>query len=509
MVFALEAGSDAPLYKQIGDGLRREIAAGTTPAGTRLPSSRQLAKDLRVSRITIATAYAELEADGVVESRRDAGTFVLPPWPLAAHQASPTASDGVPAWQMGLRDRISSERDRMLRQVLRGPLAPDTINFAWGAGDPRLVPTAEFRRAVTDVLDADGAAALGPEHADGYPPLRRCLTGYLRQLGLDVAPDDVLITAGTQQVIAMVAATLVRPGDRVVVESPTWPGALEALQARQAELIGVPVDADGMRVDLLEQVLEREQPRLIYTIPTFQNPTGAVMSAARRRAVVTLAARHGVPILEDDHVREVRFGDPIPPPLAAFDRHGNVIHASSFTKSLIPALRLGYVVARGPLREWLTSLKRASDLFSSTLMQRALCRYLEQGAVQRHWKRVSRVYRRRHATMLAALERRFPPGSSWSGVAGGIVVWVGVPPAVSVSALYDEAGRAGVSFVAGEAFFPEPDDQPFLRLNFAAVEEERLEQGIAVLGRVLHDHLAAPTRASPIARACEGGARRA
>nr|MBA2518841.1 PLP-dependent aminotransferase family protein [Chloroflexia bacterium] len=268
-------------------------------------------------------------------------------------------------------------------------------------------------------------------------------------------------------------------------------------------LIGIPVDGDGMRVDLLEPVLQREQPRLIYTVPTFQNPTGAVMSAARRRALVTLAARHGIPILEDDHVREVRFGDPIPPPLAAFDRHGNVIHAGSFTKSLIPALRLGYVVARGPLREWLTALKRNSDLFSSTLMQRALSRYLEQGAVQRHWKRVSRIYRQRHATMLAALERSFPPGSTWTGVAGGLVVWVGVPPGVSVTTLYGEALQAGVSFVAGAAFFPEPDDQPFLRLNFAAVEEARIERGIALLGRVIHEHFEAPADRSGDPRTCQ------
>ena len=293
MELAFQTGSDTPLYKQISEGLRREIADGNLGAGTRLPSSRLLARDLRVSRITVTTAYAELEADGVVESRAGAGTFVLPPWPLAANRAPRTVSEARPAWQAGLCDRIDVGRDRMLRQVLRGPLDPDTINFAWGAGDPRLVPAAEFRRVLTEVLDEDGAAALGPEHADGYPPLRHNLTGYLRQLGMDVAPDDILITAGTQQVIAMVAATFVRPGDRVVVEVPTWPGALDAFQARQAEIIPIPVDADGMRVDLLEPVLERERPSLIYTIPTFQNPTGAVMSASRRRALVELAARHG------------------------------------------------------------------------------------------------------------------------------------------------------------------------------------------------------------------------
>lgn len=487
----LRPDSDVPLYKQIGEGLRREIASGAILAETRLPSSRQLAHDLSVSRITVANAYADLIADGVVEARPGAGTFVLPPWPLAVAADSAMGEAVLPPWQSALQTPINPERERMLRQVLRGPIVADTIPFAWGAGDPRILPTAEFRRAITEVLDEDGAAALGPEQADGYPPLRHALTSYLRQLGLDVGPEEILITAGTQQAISMVTSTLVKPGDRVVVEMPTWPGALDAFTARGATIIGVPMDAEGMSARHLNEILEREQPRLIYTVPTFQNPTGVVMSATRRRAIVTLAARYGVPIFEDDHVREVRFGSPIPPPLAAFDRNGNVIHASSFTKSLIPALRLGYVVARGPLREWLMSLKRTSDLFSSTLMQRALFRYLDQGAVQRHWQRVSRIYRHRHTAMLDALEEHFPPEATWTGVAGGLVLWVGVPPGISVTALFDAALREGVSFVAGAAFFPEPDDQPFLRLNFAAIDEADIARGIAILGKVLREQIAA------------------
>ncbi|MCC6791475.1 MAG: PLP-dependent aminotransferase family protein [Thermomicrobiales bacterium] len=491
MSFSLQPDSDMPLYKQIGEGLRREIASGAIQAETRLPSSRQLARDLAVSRITVANAYADLIADGVVEARPGAGTFVLPPWPLAGSTHVVERQSKLPAWQTALQTQIDPERDRMMRQVLRGPMVADTIPFAWGAGDPRIVPTAEFRRAMTEVLDEDGAAALGPEQADGYLPLRANLTHYLRQIGLDVAPEEILITAGTQQAISMVTATLVQPGDRVVVELPTWPGALDAFTARGAEIVGVRMDAEGMSATHLRQILEREQPRLIYTVPTFQNPTGIVMSAARRRQIVDLAERYGVPIFEDDHVREVRFGSPIPPPLAAFDRNGNVIHASSFTKSLIPALRLGYVVARGPLREWLMSLKRTSDLFSSTLMQRALSRYLEQGSVQRHWLRISRTYRRRHTAMLDALARHFPAEATWSGVAGGLVLWVGMPPGVSVAELFDAAIREGVSFVAGAAFFPEPNDQPFLRLNFAAIDEARIEHGIAILGNVLTRHLGA------------------
>jgi GntR family transcriptional regulator/MocR family aminotransferase len=301
----------------------------------------------------------------------------------------------------------------------------------------------------------------------------------------------VIITAGAQQAIDLLGRALVQPGDRVVVENPTFPGALEVFETRGATLIGVPLDDEGMSASALERVLRQRQPRLIYTVPTFHNPTGVVMSAARRRAVVTLAHRYGVPILEDEYLREVRFGSPIPPPLASFDQHGNVVHIGSFSKSLAPAFRLGYVVARGPLCETLTTLKRATDICTSGIMQRAICRFLATGAVFAHWKRVSHVYRRRQAAMVAALQRHFPPGTTWDPAPGGLVLWIGLPAGVSALRLLDEARREQVSFAAGPAFFVEPADQPFIRLNFAALDEAQIEHGIAILGRLATTQLAA------------------
>ena len=420
--------------------------------------------------------------------------------------ASPAAAT-LPPWQRDLVHPVNLEREATLDHVLRGPLTHDTIGFAWGAGDPRLIPMTEFRRALADVLDRDGPTALGPEGGAGYPPLRHWLADYLRQNGLDAAPDDIIVTGGTQQTISLVAATLLQPGDRVITEMPTWPGALEVFEAAGARVIGIPLDRGGMQLDRLVDALERERPRLIYTVPTFQNPTGAVMSAVRRRALCALAEQYGVPILEDDHVREVRFGQPIPPPLAAFDRRGDVIHAAGFTKSLIPSLRIGYVVARGPLREALIARKRTADLFGSALMQRALTTFLESGAVARHWRRVSRIYHRRYAVMLRALERHFPPGSQWSGVSGGLVLWVRVPEGISVAALHAAAAAAGVGFARGAAFFSEPADQPYLRLNFAAVDEGEIERGIAVLGRLAHDHLGHGGLAPPVASSGRRAAR--
>ena len=491
-MLTLHPHGDEPMYQQITDNLRQEIVAGTLAAGTRLPSSRQLARDLRVSRITVATAYAELEAEGAVEAKPGSGTYVLPHWDVPTPtgvdaEAVTSEGDGsMPGWQRGLVYPANLEREAMLSNVLYGPLVPDMVGFSWGAGDPRLLPFAEFRRALVGVIDRDGPVALGPEGGAGYLPLRVWLTSYLRKHGLKVIPDDILITGGTQQTISLIAGTLLRPGDSVITEVPTWPGALEAFEMAGARVIGIPLDREGMRLDSLVAAIEQEQPRLIYTVPTFHNPTGVVMSARRRRSLCAVAERYGIPVLEDDHVREVRFGNPLPPPLATFDRHGNVIHAGSFTKSLIPSLRIGYVVVRGPLREAMIYRKRASDLFGSALMQRTLAAFLESGAVARHWRRISRISRRRHNVMLRSMTTHFPAEARWSGVAGGQVLWVRAPDAVSVSALHAAAFDHGVGFARGSAFFPKPADQPYLRVNFAAVDEAHIVHGITVLGRLLH-----------------------
>lgn len=508
MAFSLRSDVDTPLYLQIREGLRREIVAGTMAPGNRLPSTRQLASDLRVSRITVANAYAELEAEGLIEAKAGSGTFVLPSWNWTLAQGLETVRDfdGPSRWQERLRDGPSMARDQVLREALRSPATDGIVSFAGSRGDVRLFPAAEFRRTITQVLHEDGAVALDYELSEGYLPLRQALARYLWNQGICAGPKEILITAGAQQAIELVARALLEPGDRVIVESPTYPGALVTFESRRAVVIGVPLDAEGMQADALEREIERTQPRLIYTVPTFHNPTGCVMSASRRCQVVRLAHQYGVPILEDEYLREVRFGNPIPPPLAICDRYGDVIHVGSFSKSLMPSLRLGYVVARGPILERLVAFRRALDICSSALLQRALCRYLESGAMHSHWKRVSRVYRRRQAVMNAALRRHFPAGARWTTVDGGLVLWVEVPPGISVARLFHEAQQAGISFAVGEAFFPRSEDQPFMRLNFAALDEARIERGVGALGELLRRQLKEQERGDDTARFESGAA---
>ena len=496
MVFALRSGgAAAPLYQQIRDGLRAEVMGGVLPAGSRLPSSRQLARDLGVSRITVVNAYAELEAEGLVESRGGAGTFVLAPWEVAEVRAQRRPRAAQPRWQAELAAHTRPQRARALREDARRAADAAFISFARARGDARPFPVEEFRRILAAALEHDRPACLEYEAAEGYPPLRDAVASYLRQLGVDAAAADVVITAGAQQAIDLLARVLVRPGDRVVVEEPTYPGALDAFESAGASLVPIPVDREGMRTDLLRRALAAGA-RLVYTVPTFHNPTGAVMSAQRRHELVALAHERGLPVVEDDYLREVRFGSPIPPPLAAFDQHGNVLHVGSFSKSLLPTLRLGYVVVRGPLREQLVALKRVADAGSSALLQRALHGFLRSGVLHRHWKRASRLYRRRQAALVAAMRRHFPAGARWTAASGGVLTWVRVPDGVSVDALWEEAIAHGVGFAPGSAFFVEPADQPFIRLNFAALDDEQIERGVATIGRLMAQQLVARPIAS-------------
>jgi DNA-binding transcriptional MocR family regulator len=474
-----------PLYMQIRERVKQDVATGRLKPGAKLPSSRQLARDMGVSRITTANAYAELEAEGIVEARAGSGTFVLAPCRNDVSVTQPRPAVELPEWQRRLESlQVHEDRNRMLREATRAHSPSGMVPFAWARGDARLFPIAELRRMIAEAIEEDGpAASLQYAPSEGHAPLRSSIAEYLREIGVDARVDDVVITAGAQQAIDLVARTLIRPGDRVAVEEPTYPGALEAFEAAGAELIGVPLDVDGMRVDALAPLLAAGV-RLVYTVPTFHNPTGAVMSAGRRRELVGLAARHGVPVLEDDYLREVRFGSPVPPPIAAFDPSGNVIHVGSFSKSLLPALRLGYLVARGPLRERVTLLKRVTDGGSSALLQRALHRHLAGGGLPAHWRRTSRIYRRRQAAMAQALKRHFPETAAWTSPHGGVVMWVRVP-GVSMGDLLERALAAGVSFGLGSAFFTKPADQPFMRLNFAAVDEAEIERGVAILGRLI------------------------
>jgi GntR family transcriptional regulator/MocR family aminotransferase len=504
MEIPLNRDSAAPLYQQIQEHVARLIREGALAPHTRLPATRRLAADLGVNRITVSNAYAELEAAGLVYAQIGRGTFVSP----APEVRGPaTAGRPVPEeralWQQALAARPLPSTDGQWQRLLRRAGEPGVISFAGGVPCLDTFPVEDFRKAMQAVFKRDGQAAMDYDEVQGYPPLRGAISHYLGEQGISTTADEIFIASGSQQALSLVAMALLQPGDTVVVESPTYSNAIQLFNWLGARMLGVPTDDEGMRVDLLEHLLRHQRPRLIYTIPTFHNPTGTTLNGHRRRELMALAERYGLPVVEDDYVGDLRYDGPREPSLRALDRAGNVIHISTFSKTLMPGPRVGFVLAAGPLLERLVALKRQTDLGTSGLIQRALEVYVGEGRWRAHTRRVSRVYRARRDAMVAAMERHFPPQARWTTPKGGFFVWVRLPAWVALTDLYLAAIERQVAFAPGPLFFPGTPAYPALRLSFSQATPERIVEGIERLGQALREVLSREPSAPPETRRVE------
>ncbi|MGB8214061.1 MAG: PLP-dependent aminotransferase family protein [Anaerolineales bacterium] len=485
MRIPLDRQSTEPLYRQIKTYLRQGILSGNLVPDTRLPASRQLARDLGVNRITVENAYSELEADGLVFSRVGSGTYVLPPNPLP-----PVPQSGVeiswPLWQQNAQARNTASQSGTAEAMLKAAGHPNPISFASGISDTRQFPAEEFRKTIQAVMRRDGIAAMDYGERNGYAPLRESIAHILASQGLQTRPGNILITAGSQQAIALVSQVILRPEDVILVESPTYSIAIELFRSLGFQIVGIPMDAQGMQVEKLEKILQQHHPKLIYSIPNFHNPTGTCLNSARRRQLLILAERYNVPILEDDFVGDLRYEGYTQPSLKALDPGGQVIHISTFSKLLMPGLRVGFLVADGPIYDSLLNFKRLSDLATSSLIQRALESYMTVGRYQAYLRRSCQNFRKRRDTMLAAIVRYLPEGVSFDPPQGGLFVWLRLPQALSAEELLPMACEEGVAFAPGNIFFPEGSGgQDWMRLNFVAQPVEEIEEGIRRLGRAI------------------------
>lgn len=481
MRIPLDRQSGIPLYQQIGAYLRQAILSGNLTADTRLPACRQLAHDLGVNRTTVENAYAELEADGLVFSRMGSGTYVLPQNPIPFIPKNSAAA--LPLWQQSLRSEHIMPRSDTADELLAAGGHPHPISFASGVSDARQFPSEEFRRIIQTVMRRDQIAALEYGERNGYAPLREGIAQILASQGLQAHPENILITAGSQQAIFLVSQVLLKAGDIVLVEDPTYSGAIDLFRALGFQIVGVPMDAQGMQVEKLETLLQQHHPRLIYTVPNFHNPTGTCLSSARRRQLIVLADRYNVPILEDDFVGDLRYEGHSQPSLKALDPGGQVIYVSTFSKMLMPGLRVGFIVADGPVYDSLLNFKRVSDLATSTLIQRALDAYVTVGRYQAYLHRSRQVFRRRRDAMLAAIARHLPADVSFDVPKGGLFIWLRLPAPLAAGDLLTAACREGVSFSPGNFFFTDGvSGGKWMRLNFAAQPVDEIEEGIRRLG---------------------------
>ncbi|WP_243304825.1 PLP-dependent aminotransferase family protein [Geothrix oryzisoli] len=468
---ALQPGtSREPVFQQIAQAIRGDIRRGRLRPGDPLPGSRSLAMTLEVHRNTVLAAYRELEAEGwtVAEQRTTRVARDLPQAPAAPR----VDSMGRPGY-----DLAGPGPRRSLREV-------GLLTFGGGLPDLRLVPTELLARAYRRALGS--RELLGYGDARGEARLRLALARLLSETrGLAASEDRLMLTGGSQGALDLVARTLIRPGDRVAVEDPGYPAAWATLRAAGAELVPVPVDEAGLRVEALAEHLAEAPLRAVYLTPHHQFPTTVTMGAARRLRLLELATRHRIALLEDDYDNEFHFeGRPVLP-LAGEDPSGVVIYLGTLSKILAPGLRLGFVAGPRALVEALAARRETADGQGDHLLQRAAAELLEDGLLQRHARKMRRIYQTRREALAGALRRHLGGAAAFDLPAGGMSLWLRVDPSIDVEAWAVSARKGGVGITTGRAFDFLGRPRPHLRLAFSALDERELEEAVRRLARAL------------------------
>lgn len=476
----IDAASDEPAYLQVAAQLQAEIEGGLRVPGQRLPAIRSLAAELGLHRDTIALAYEQLGQAGLVEARVGSGTFV--------RSLLTSAEESLALRRSGRELELAPPVERLIALENTRPRyanGDDVVALHRLIPDPRHYPIDEFSACFQAALREDGASLFSYASPEGDPRLRRAMAERFRRYGICVTPDELVLCHGASQGISLALRLFTQPGDQVAVEVPTYANVLSALVGHGVSAAGVSMDADGVDPEALDRVLARPEVKVFYTIPSFHNPLGTTTGLARRRQILEIAERHGVPIVEDGFELDLRFKGQDVAPLAALDEAGMVVQLFSFSKSLFPGVRVGSIAARGRALEGLVALKHATDLSDALALQAGLARFVESGAYDRHLARIRKVLASRHAALAAALAQGMPAGTTWTDPEGGYQRWVELPFEVDTRDLLADAARAGVVFSPGTLFMPDARPSRGMRLSVACVDEDEIARGVAALGRVV------------------------
>ncbi|HMD17348.1 MAG TPA: PLP-dependent aminotransferase family protein [Terriglobales bacterium] len=408
------------------------------------------------------------------------------------------------AWTARYALRTKGITSSAIRELLKVTQRPEMISFGGGLPAPDVFPVKRFEEACHKVLTEQAALALQYGESEGYAPLRELIANNLARYGIKAKVENVLITSGSQQALDLIGKLFINRGDRVLLEAPTYLGALQAFNVYGADYVPVPIDDDGLRTDLMEEPL-RSGPKFMYVLPNFQNPAGTTLSEIRRHELVLLADRFGIPIIEDDPYGQLRYEGEHLPPLVVLDREnlrrddgysiGNVIYLSTFSKTLAPGLRLGWIVAPPEVISKLTQLKQGADLHTSTFTQFVAYEVARDGFLDQHVKLIRRVYRERRDVMLEALKEFFPAEVTWTHPQGGLFLWVTLPEGLDMQAIFKSAIEQNVAFVPGDSFYANDgrEGSRHMRLNFSNATPERIREGIRRLAAAVKRHLTGTT----------------
>ncbi len=493
---SLDAKREEPLYRQIFDQIAERIQSGAFPAGFRLPPSRDLATSLGTHRNTVVRAYAALDEAGFLESTVGRGTFVAEREPSREHEIDETpVRSGLPWASLLSRAAEAPALQRVDRLMRMRGHKTQVINLARLQPPAELMPVDLFQRCLDHVVRAQGARALAYAPVPGVPRLREEIAKDLARQGVPADPDDILVTTGSQQAIDIIGRALLNPNDVVLVEGATYGGAIRAFSVAGGRLVPVPRDESGPELGHLRK-LGAGSAKALYLMPNHRNPTGDCITGERRRELVDWSHEHGVALIEDDYGADLVLEGTPPPAMRALD--AEVIYVGTYSKKLIPALRVGFIVCPRAIAEPLSALKHTMDLGTSPILQLALAEFLERGYMTAHLHRTLPEYRRRRDAMMEALAKHLPREVRYSKPERGITMWLDLPPGIDSEQVFDAASEEGVLVMPGTLTCVERSAQGGLRLTFGTEPPDRLKEGAKRLGKALKRVLDRKTGSPPM-----------
>lgn len=467
----LDKSDKKPLYMQLYETIKSLIINGTLLPHSKLPSVREFAKILEVNSVTVVSCYKLLETDKYVYSKTGSGTYVdmIVPKAKAESSVENIISDEI----------YGGEGDIITTGQIK--IGESTIDFASATPTPDLFPVEDFKQVLNHVLDRDKGNAFGYQDSQGYLPLRSSICKLLSTGGISVDEDEIQIISGAQQGIDIIAKALLVQGDYVVTESPTYTGAIAVFNSRGANIRDIQLDLDGMNLEILEYTLKKYKPKLIYTIPSFQNPTGITYSVEKRKALLLLAQKYNTYVIEDDYVSELDFEDKNIPSLKSLDKNNRVIFIKSFSKIFMPGLRFGFMIVPSNLREYVIKAKHTTDISTSGLIQRAFDLYIREGMWDKHFSLMYGIYKTRYSKTIEALDNNLPSFIKYHKPDGGLNIWLQFPYGYMINTLLNLCSSKDIVFAPGRIFYSSTSKLNNIRLSFAAVHSEQIGLSIEKL----------------------------
>ncbi|QYK67465.1 PLP-dependent aminotransferase family protein [Paenibacillus sp. S02] len=473
MYIDIQRNNGISISKQIGLAIVDQILSGFLQGEEQLPSVRALSKEIGVSLLTVVKAYQELEKEGYVYSVQGRGTFVLnKPNNYSINKSEEQIAQD---WQLSVQDYLPRS------QFSQFHIVPEKIHLSSSMVDPELLPGSLLDHELRHLIGKQSHFFSSYGEIQGDMQLRLAMQTYLSKKGIHTQPANLLITNGSQQAIDLIARTFVGPGDVVVLEAPTYPGAIDIFRGRGVTILTVPVDKEGMRLDILQHLCDTYRPKIIYTVPTFHNPTGTVMSSKRRRNLLDIAQAMQTIIVEDDPWSEVFYDQKPPAPIKSMDEHGHVIYLKGLSKTLAPGCRIGVLAASGSIFKRLLSAKANTDLGTPLITQKLLLPFIESHKMVDHMDKMRNALKARRDLVIELLSKHCPDGVSWFIPSGGPNLWITLPQWMQSHHVLLEAKKKQVSFLPGSTCFPVEHENHHLRISFSYVNEELLREGVIIL----------------------------